>query len=216
MKTRKRIPLIITAAMSLFIISGCSFLNGTGSTSTSSGSICSNYSNTTQNQLETKLIHKMTELYRNSTGKQGSKSIQLSVETLKQFLYHLENQATTNGVPIQELGIRIYFARYPKKSTWSTSYSRDLSGFLSNTTTEKYALNNTVIIIPTKKIGNEHYDFNPLDIDTYSGGLDSDYDVTDNLSSSILQFALTIDPTTSAQNHGQMYPPFPEDGMFFK
>ena len=71
-------------------------------------------------------------------------------------------------------------------------------------------------MIPTIKKGNTQYDYNPLDSTTYDFGLTQDYNQSSDGHNSRLIMALT--PSESGnlrQNHGQMYPPYPEDGMTF-
>ena len=217
MKT-KFLTLLVFIGVATLMVSSCAFLRGTGSVTTDSDNLCSNYSNTQKSELKVDIIHKMTDLYQNNTSIKDAHAIRLDLTTLKAFLYHIEIEAKKNNVPSQDLGVRIYFGRYPDKTTWNTDYNRDLSIFLNNPITEQYEGKQTVLMIPTKKNGSNHDDFDPFNYNTYNGfpqsytnPLSSEYDGAQ------LMFVLPITPTSTgaAQNHGQMYPPYPMTGMGF-
>ncbi|WP_299888131.1 hypothetical protein [uncultured Lacinutrix sp.] len=215
MKTRY-LTLLMFIGITTLMLYSCSFFRGTGSTSNDT-SICSNYSRVDESELDVDLVHEMTKIYQN-TPNDGVEAIWFDLETLKKFVYHIERNAKINdqSVASQNLGVRIYYSRYPKKPTWNSIYNRDLSGFSNNTFTNQYEWKHTLVMIPTIKRGQINYDFNPLDSTTYLTGLTSDYDPSNNDSNSNQgQRTSALTPTASAQNHGQLHPPYSDTGMFF-
>lgn len=218
MKTRFfTLTLLLTAIALNF--SSCTFLNKRGSISTDDNIICASYENSERSQLEVDLIHNMTDNFQKMAGPDEAKAVLFDLETLKKFVYHLEIAANQNNISSHDLGIRIYYGRYPKKEMWSPPYfDRDLSGFLNDPITETYPLKQTVIMVPTRKIGSIHQDFDPYNAATY-GGLTQQYNRSNSADSksSILMFALSgsnASSTAGAQNHGRLYPPY-SGGTFF-
>lgn len=200
-------------------LNSCTFFDGKGS-GTSNDALCLNYENSPKSQLEVGLVHEMTNLYQKHArlNQDSIMAIRFDIQTLKKFIYHIEMEGKKQNVSNQDLGIRIYYARYPKKSTWSpgANYGNDLSGFLGDSITEQYEMNHTLVMIPTIKKGNTQYDYNPLDSTTYDLGLTHAYDQLVDGHNSRLIMALTPSESRNLrQNHGQMYPPYPEDGMTF-
>lgn len=218
MKTRFFTSMLLLTITS-FNISSCAFLNKKGSIATDDNTICANYEKSDRSQLEVDLIHNMTDNYQNMAGPNAAKAVLFDLETLKTFIYHLETASKQNNISSQDLGIRIYYGRYPKKDMWSSPYfDRDLSGFLNDPMTEDYQLKQTVIMVPTRKINSVHEDFDPYNPATY-GGLTPQYNRSNSTdsNSSILMFALSGSGTNAsagAQNHGRLYPPY-SGGTFF-
>ena len=107
--------------------------------------LCINYSSGTINTINADLVEKMKKGYRDNQlyhinkemphlNRGDAQSILFKLGPLKEFIYHLETLAQMQGVKSEDLGIRLYYAMYPSKDTWSTLYP-DLSPFLGNTTT---------------------------------------------------------------------------------
>jgi len=213
----KFLTLVLFTGIATLMISSCSFLRGKGSVTTDSNSICSNYSQTAQSQLEVGLIREMTDIYQDNLNEGDVKAISFDFETLKTFLYHIEMEAAKINIPSKDLGLRIYYASYPDKNTWRPDFNRDLSVFLGNPITEQYELKHTLIIIPTKKelkgTNTQYTDFDPFDANTQNGI--PIYYTNPTLDRYNANRTITALPLYGAQNHGQMYPPYPESGMTF-
>ncbi len=194
-----------------------------------SDSICMNYADNKASELSRALIREMAYGYRadqlntiNSTLKiDDAHSIWFDLETIKQFIYHVEFNARENKVSSEKLGLRIYYSRYPEMKTWSNTYT-DLRSFIG-TDKEKYEKLHTLVMIPTIKVkdektGDDHdYDFNPKDISTYTTGLP---EIVGDVPPAVRIPALSgmIENTntnvsaksgnsTFAQNHGSLIPP---------
>jgi len=219
MKT-KYLSIFLVVGIAILTLNGCAFLRGTGSTTTDSGALCLDYKNSEESKLEVALIHKMTELYQNNSEDADAKAVWFDLETLKKFTYHLEMAAKKNNVASQDLGVRIYYGRYPNRGTWnntSTGY-RDLSDFPSNPKTNQYEMLHTVVMVPTIKKDSVNHDFDPLNINTYTNGLTPAYNPSFPGEYKPRMQMLVLSPTSTtrgAQNHGELYPPYSTSGMDF-
>ena len=224
MKT-KFLTSVIFIGIVAIMISSCSFLRGTGSVTTDNNSICSNYSNLEISKLPFELVDDMTEGYRlrqkaaidATHSMDDTKAIWLDLETVKQFIYQIENKAKNdraNPTASDKLGLRIYYANYPDKSDWSkTGYDNAISPFLNDAIRKNYEYMHTIVMIPTIRRNGVEMDFDPTNPTTYETGIVNTGNITglsptgnrsNNQSNSV-----------GAQNHGQMYPPYPEAGMTF-
>lgn len=214
--------------------------------------ICMDYSNTDMNTLSAGLIHEVVNNYKNkqlaristplcttpSTFKPSpilndARSVWFDLETLKKFIYHLEinTKKGDNSITSQDLGLRIYFASYPETILLTDPELGDLFD-------KNYEKHHTVVVIPTKHIGGEEVDFNPLDTDTYLNGIKgsviNDYAQTeevgephDNYNNRNPQPTAALEISnkenidnnstqrTGAQNHGNLYPPLGDSGLAF-
>jgi len=191
--------------------------------------ICTNYANETISQLNVDLVKAMIKGYRNnqlvhinngSTPRlttqipnnfDDAHSIWFDLKTLKKFIYHIEMNALKNvkKVPIEDLGVRIYYANYPEYETWQNKYP-DLNDLRQDAITQKYGLKHTLVMIPTiYRKGDSisgNFDFNPL--------LSQTYESLSNYTNSLTVPALTVrsivrgvNSSTTAQNHGSLIPP---------
>jgi len=227
MKTRS-LTLLMFIVITTLMLYGCSFFRGTGSVTTDNNSICSNYSNSDKSELPVALIHDMINGYRgnqlqyiqNGRSLIDSRSIWFDLETLKTFIYHIENTTVTTdkSKSANDLGIRIYYSRYPDKENFGwdkKEYNGILSRFGNTPETSKYDKLHTLVMVPTRKEGKLNVDFNPLDPETYNKSLKSpelirysrNYQLP--VSSNTYPTALVLGgPTnTNAQNHGSLIPP---------
>ncbi|AUC74307.1 hypothetical protein [Olleya sp. Bg11-27] len=183
---------------------------------TVSTNICMDYSDETINTLEIDLIRNMVDGYKNNQLAHinaaekfsDARSIWFDLETLKKFIYHIEYETLKidNSISSKNLGLRIYYSRYPEES-WS-EYN-DL-----NAVPTAYAKHHTLIAMPTHRRENTstNLDFNPLDTDTFGEGIPLNY------TGPTASLALTQDrqsQITGAQNHGGLYPPGLPDGLAF-
>lgn len=144
-------------------------------------SICMDYDNQQPATLTTDLIKSMVTKYgdtqldyiQNTLGSvvpKDAKAIWFDIETLKRFLYHVEYNTSKNPTLSRDkrLGIRIYYAAYPKNT--------DMRIFAQSQTDSTFSFNpdyenhHTLVMIPTiSGADDKNYDFNPLDDKTYDG-----------------------------------------------
>lgn len=188
--------------------------------------ICMNYANETISKLKVNLIHHMTNGYKQNqlkhikaVMKDDAHSICFDLETLKKFIYHVEINAKKNEVSGKDLGLRMYYSRYPKIESWHNQFT-DLSDFTNNSTTRKYEDRHTLIMIPTINKKGVQYDFNPTDIRTYGEKMElfAEYQ-SGNTATSIPALTITkssgSSSNTSGQNHGSLIPPINTTGESF-
>ena len=198
--------------------------------------LCVDYSSKEMNTLSAGVVHEIVNGYRDRQRRYiksadpatiGTEAIWFDLETIKKFIYHLEvnSKSFDNSISSADLGLRFYYASYPALIAPQDPELGDLSG-------KGYEKRHTLVAIPTKRIGNEDIDFNPLDFDTYTLGLKATgkYDRTETDDS--FNFRNTrevtalgpameessskdLQPTTGAQNHGNLYPPLGNSGLAF-
>jgi hypothetical protein len=116
--------------------------------------ICDNYSSTTFEGLDSKLILEMAKNYKDNyypsmhpTGNESldARSIWFNLDTLKKFIWYIESKSIKNGLQnIPGLGIRLYYARYPKAEKYAEFPN------LSNVN-PTYQNMHTVFMLPTYK-----------------------------------------------------------------
>ncbi|MGH1520654.1 hypothetical protein [Chryseobacterium sp. JK1] len=122
--------------------------------------------------MSTSLIKNLIDNYRqnhlstinNNLGIEDAHSIWFDLPKLKKFISMIEEEAlkTNPETKEEDLGIRFYYASYPKVENWSIMDSHPVP--------QEYAEKHTLVLIPTlKKINEEgisnHYDFNSLQAD---------------------------------------------------
>ena len=193
---------------------------------TSKDTICTNYSGSI-NELDVKLVHEMTNGYKNyqhriisdSLGFEDTRVLTFKLPTLKRFLHHLEKitKSKRGTITDDDLALNVYYARYPEKTTWGTGeiFNKDLSIFLNDSITEQYEYHHTLVFIPSIKDKKGNYmDFNPNDIQTYDFGMRENdrYSPRSNISTAAFGISTgsksaTSSNNTSAQNHGGAFPP---------
>ena len=188
--------------------------------------ICMNYTNEPFSQLKVNLVHNMTNGYKQNqlqhikaVMNDDAHSISFELETLKRFIYHIEINEKNNGVSSNDLGLRIYYSRYPGNETWNQKYD-DLKDFLSNPLTKDFENRHTLVMIPTINKEGVRTDFNPLDKDTYFEKMArfSKYQSTDIVTSIPALTStknLNQPGSSSAQNHGSLIPPADGSGESF-
>lgn len=223
MKT-KHLTLFLFIGVTSLTINSCAFLDGKGSITTDNNILCLDYKNSNKSQLEAGLVHEMTKLYQNKArlNMDSIMAIRFDITTLKKFIYHIEMEGKKQNISSQDLGIRIYYARYPKKASWKPGapFEKDLSGLLGNPITEQYELNHTLVMIPTIKKGSIHQDYNPFEIATYNLGLAKaiygPMDNEGNINKRLIFGLVPKETDNLRQNHGEMYPPYSTVGMTFE
>ncbi|AXO80385.1 hypothetical protein DZC78_08315 [Olleya aquimaris] len=178
--------------------------------------ICMDYSDENMNTLEMDLIRDMVDGYKNNQlvhinaaeKFSDAHSIWFDLETLKKFIYHIEYQTinTDNKIDPQNLGLRIYYSRYPDELPGAYNNLKDVP--------TNFAKHHTLVAIPTyrRKETSANIDFNPLDINTFGEGIPSNY------TGPIPSLPLTKssqNQLTGAQNHGNLIPPADGSGEGF-
>ena len=196
-------------------------------------SICMDYDTVTPPTLTSKMVQTMvakyglTQLNNIQTAPSNAvlrdaKSIWFDLETLKQFLYRIEISSKKNDSLKRNLGVRIYYAAYPKNDAMKI-LSRDQTdpNFTMNSDYENL---HTLVMIPTisDREGN-NYDFNPLDAATYNGFTRMDKETNSPVSNanySILSLGISspqiqVNNAIIARNHGFLNPPSSAIGISF-
>lgn len=209
MKTRK-ISLMLFLGVVVLLFYSCSFLRGSGSIVTDNKTICSNYASQPMSELEVGLVHKMIKGYERqqltaikASMKDDAESVWFDLETIKEYIYHLEMNAKNNNVSTNDLGLRFYYASYPDTS-WN-KYS-DLSGLPIT-----YKKRHTIIAVSTIRRGGLDFDFDPTNPLTYDAKLDT----FDQYSDPTTKFPVigassggrSVNPRVGVQNHGSLIPP---------
>ncbi|MGU3377221.1 hypothetical protein [Chryseobacterium sp. M5A1_1a] len=128
----------------------------------------------------------------NSLGIEDAHSIWFDLPKLKSFIALIENEASKINPECSEedLGIRFYYAAYPKVENWDIMENHPVP--------QEYAERHTLVMIPTLKKESEEgekldYDFNSL--------------TQQNLALSARGVKLTDDDGGMGENQGQLIPP---------
>lgn len=111
------------------------------------------------NLIPTELIQSLVDNYRSnqleaineSLNIEDAHSVWFDLPTLKNFVAEIEAHAELidQNVKDTDLGIRFYYAAYPAVPESSVP--------------AEYAKRHTLVMIPTKKLNNLNYDFNPIE-----------------------------------------------------
>ncbi len=152
------------------------------------------------NTIASDLVQNLIDNYRNNQmqavnkelGITDSHAIWFDLPKLKKFIACIENEAqkVNPGVSEEDLGIRFYYAAYPKAEDWAIMESHPVE--------LEYAERHTLVMIPTLKKADENgemlnYDFCPLNAGSSLAMASKNGD--------------TVSPETIAENHGALSPP---------
>lgn len=193
-------------------------------------SICNDFNNEKPSTLTTNLIRGMISQYRSNqyiainnsrdTKEPDAHSIWFDLDTIKKFIYHIErNVAKNTSEKNNKLGLRIYYAAYPKLSEFTKPYNEDISFMATDPLKKQFATRHTLVMIPTifNKDLNGDVDFNPLDPNTFQGFVSTRKRKTSNqkdestpyLSPKYQPMALSTAASSDAmaRNHGNLIPP---------
>ncbi|KFF08472.1 hypothetical protein [Chryseobacterium luteum] len=152
------------------------------------------------NTITSELIQNLISNYRNNQmqavnkelGITDAHSIWFDLPKLKKFISRIENEATNANPNISEedLGIRFYYAAYPKAQDWTMmeDYPVDV----------EYAERHTLVMVPTLKKEDENGEM-----------LDYDFSPSNNTKSLTMESKGGETPLiyTIAENHGTLSPP---------
>lgn len=177
-------------------------------TPVSKNEICMDYNEEQMNTMNFTLVQNMIDNYKNNQlqvinssfeSMNDAQSVSFDLETLKKFLYHIENETKKNNIAItiKQLGVRMHYAAYPSQEAWKTN--KELNGVNPN-----FQKHHTLVMIPTLEVNGRILDFNPLDVNTYTNGLPINQPISNNTN---LRSATTVYGLTAAQNHGTLIPP---------
>lgn len=159
--------------------------------------------NSAPNTMSCEFIQTLINNYRNNhlafvrdrLGIDDAHSIHFDLDTLKKFISDIENETRKNAPNItdQDLGIRFYYAAYPKKEDWDIMKESSIG--------PEYAERHTLVMVPTMMAddgeGNRlPYDFNPLST-TGEGELLAMASVRNS----------RLEGDIISQNHGVLNPP---------
>ena len=181
-------------------------------------SMITKYDDTQLNNIQTATVNSVPN---------DARAIWFDLETLKKFIYHIEHNANKNHAESKgkKLGVRIYYAAYPKNSEMSVfAQSQTDSTFTFN---PDYQFKHTLVMVPTiSGRSGEEFDFNPLDVSTYNGFVNMDpknkYAFI-NSNYSILTIGAGAEdvtasgstPSINVRNHGVLTPPDSVTGLGF-
>jgi hypothetical protein len=156
------------------------------------------------NTITTTYIQELINNYRNNQLQainsnlemNDAHSIWFDLPKLKKFISDIETEAKKSdpAATVDDLGIRFYYAAYPKSENWSIMEN--------HTVPKEYAEKHTLIMVPTLKKENENgdlldYDFDPLSSkgQTMAVAMKSDNAKT------------LIEEEELGKNHGSLIPP---------
>lgn len=144
-----------------------------------------------------KAINKHVTLDKDPNNQGDAKYIEFDLETLKKFIYHIEMNAkkTDSTILDKDLGIRMYYATYPKFTEWKSYPDLQDPRFLENPLTKQYGLRHTLVMRPIIKKNGKNVLFTSPETNTGS---------SHQASKTVLSIAALVD----AQNHGTIRPPF--------
>lgn len=173
---------------------------------------CRDYSSVPLTLMDANLAKAIAERYAGDAGKnfivsggtasavEDARSVWFSLETLKNFIWKIEDPLCKQGCTGMGLGLRIYYAKYPEDMASHPS----LAG-LSNDFRNRH----TVFIVPTYNDGSRNVDFDPANLGP----------VTCRPKTFKQWFNDSIPPSLpplvlSVQNHGDLAPPPPGIATF--
>lgn len=152
----------------------------------------------------------------NIQGNGDARSVWFPIEKIKNFIWHIENQGCEKNCG-HELGIRMYFARYPGVN--DTLWDKNLNGV-----SKIYANRHTLFFVPTYYDGHTDVDFYPDSSCTVKfvdwaklppPPLGEVY--SNPFKSQKTPYILMVaqSPTGDGQNHGNLIPPNDPAGTSF-
>lgn len=116
------------------------------------------------------------------------------IKALKSFIETIEEEVAKHPErPLENIGIRFYYAAYPELKDWEDGLYDELKPVPLD-----YNKLHTLIGVPTVEINGVQYDFDPYDVATYEGVKPSDSGMA-----------------IMAENHGTLSPPKDTLGLWF-
>ena len=123
-----------------------------------------------------------------------AKSVWFELEALKAFIAAIEEETARHpDYGLKNFGVRFYYSAYPISDKWDNPGYEALS-----TVPKDYEKLHTLIAIPTAVINNKNQDFDPYDVNTYTGTKPTG-----------------VGMSIMAENHGELIPPGSNLGTWF-
>jgi hypothetical protein len=188
----------------------------------SGNEICMDYSKDKPATLKHSLVSEMIKNYRDNQlvsiqtatanpVPNDAQSIWFHLDSIKKFIYHIEKGFETQKPGAKgDLGLRIYYAAYPKETLWGTKGYEDIADLANDPTTAQYGKKHTLVMIPTLEIHGVNSDFNPIDPATYTG-----FNSPTNPFSNPNYVPMAMSSSVMAKNHGSLCPPALSTGNAF-
>jgi hypothetical protein len=159
--------------------------------------------------MSTNLIKNLIDNYRqnhlstinNNLGIEDAHSIWFDLPKLKKFITMIEEEALKTNPEIKEedLGIRFYYASYPKIENWSIMDSHPVP--------REYAEKHTLVMVPTIKKENETGDLFNCDFNSLQANGEKVALALNARRENPLPDGGASDDTGLAENNGQLTPP---------
>lgn len=157
-------------------------------------------------------------------GVPDASNVWMSLENVKAFLWKIEKAMCNSGCTDKQLGIRIYYGRYPDAA--AMALDADL-----NTLPADFEKHHTIFMVPTIQDTEDpetHWDFDPWHLGSADcnkiNTLDDWYKVSPRPFGDEKSLFLSVDGNqyfpngtgwASALNHGGLIPPYPQTGCNF-
>lgn len=123
-----------------------------------------------------------------------AQSVWFDINELKSMIASIETETAKHpSYNMHDFGIRLYYAAYPEGRKWEEPGYEDIAALPTN-----YEKLHTVVGIPTARIKGVNTDFDPYDINTYTGVKPQG-----------------IGLSIMAENHGDLTPPNSANGHWF-
>ncbi|SEW38694.1 hypothetical protein SAMN05421841_2496 [Chryseobacterium wanjuense] len=154
------------------------------------------------NTMTCEFIQTLVNNYRNNhlvfvkdkLGIDDAHSIHFDLATLKKFISDIETetQKTNPGIADEDLGIRFYYAAYPKATDWEIMSGTPIG--------VEYAEKHTLVMVPTMKMEDEEGEMLPYDFNPLSSGSEGEF-------LAMASKTTDLEGEIISQNHGNLVPP---------
>jgi len=175
-------------------------------------------------QIDARLAKVMAENYKNDKQKSliyidgseihdsDARSVWFPLESLKSYIWDVEKQSCSNNCNSEQLGLRIYFAKYPDKSSqfWSWPGLWEVKS--------EYENRHTIFMIPTYRNGGNDNDFDPwsgCNKVVTPGTINNPADTINSVKSKYVYYFALSETGQDGKNHGTLIPPGDPTGTSF-
>lgn len=159
-------------------------------------------------------LREMSRLYRNPSnfpshigGSLDAQSIWFSLDDLKNFILEIQKDTCGKSCPDKplNLGLRLYYARYPKVDSMHSSTPNDYEYPDLASLSPAYNKLHTLFMVPTYDSAGGHKDFDPRMYNTKTCSAPNIIaDSANRIGYNVLAFTVN---NTTAKNHGSLCPP---------
>lgn len=123
-----------------------------------------------------------------------AQSVWFDLQALKDFIATIEDEAAKHPeYNLKNFGARFYYTSYPKNDSWDEPSYEDIADV-----NKQYEKLHTLVAIPTAEMDGVNSDFDPFDVNTYTGKKPTG--------------TATV---IMAKNHGSLTPPETNTGLWF-